>query len=434
MKASASVKNFKSQLSMSRNFAYRQIRKICAEIGPRPCGYEPETKAQEYIAGVVGDFADEVKTEEFSVHPKAFLGWTKIASVLVVIGVALLNLGYAAYAFIPAALALYCIVFEFLLYKEAIDFLYKKRTSRNVSAVYKAKGEVKRRIFIGGHIDSSYEWHSTYYGGAPLMFFVFIYAALGLGWVVIAAAVACAKGFAAPGIGGVTDMTVSVFNYIAYAFVPGEIMLFFFLGTHTPVMGANDNLTGVLSSAAVLQFLHDNDIRFENTEIVFLSTGGEEAGLRGAKAYAKAHGEEIRNSGVETCFLAIDTLRDYECFGVYKRDLTGLFKQSDDVCELVRTAGLMSGVEMQFSSIYAGASDAAAFGQAGIKSVCLAAMNPGPPRYYHTRLDTVERLEQKTIEKGIEMALNTVFLFDEQGLKEKYDLPGDNGESENADA
>ncbi|MBQ1551962.1 MAG: hypothetical protein IIZ66_00315, partial [Clostridia bacterium] len=86
MKASASVKNFKSQLSMSRNFAYRQIRKICAEIGPRPCGYEPETKAQEYIAGVVGNFADEVKTEEFSVHPKAFLGWTKIASVLVVIG------------------------------------------------------------------------------------------------------------------------------------------------------------------------------------------------------------------------------------------------------------------------------------------------------------------------------------------------------------
>ena len=48
-------------------------------------------------------------------------------------------------------------------------------------------------------------------------------------------------------------------------------------------------------------------------------------------------------------------------------------------------------------------------------------MNPGPPRYYHTRGDKADIMELKTIEKGIEIALHGVFLFDEKGLREKYD-------------
>ena len=64
--------------------------------------------------------------------------------------------------------------------------------------------------------------------------------------------------------------------------------------------------------------------------------------------------------------------------------------------------------------------NAAAMTQAGIPSGSFCAMYPGPPKYYHTRDDRVDILEPKTVEKCLEIALQTVFLFDEQGLKTAY--------------
>ena len=55
------------------------------------------------------------------------------------------------------------------------------------------------------------------------------------------------------------------------------------------------------------------------------------------------------------------------------------------------------------------------------KAVLLAAMDPAPARYYHTVNDTADNLDLHCIEKGIEVLLNTLFLFDEQGLKDKYE-------------
>ena len=47
--------------------------------------------------------------------------------------------------------------------------------------------------------------------------------------------------------------------------------------------------------AAVLKFMDDNDMRFENTEVVAFFSGSEEAGLRGAKAFAKEHKKELED-------------------------------------------------------------------------------------------------------------------------------------------
>ena len=47
-------------------------------------------------------------------------------------------------------------------------------------------------------------------------------------------------------------------------------------------------------------------------------------------------------------------------------------------------------------------------------------MNPGPPKYYHTRDDKADILIPKTVEKGLDICLQSLFLYDEQGLKESY--------------
>ena len=50
-----------------------------------------------------------------------------------------------------------------------LDPFFPKKTSHNVVAVRKPKGEVKRRIIFSGHSDSANEWRFTYYGGSKLL-------------------------------------------------------------------------------------------------------------------------------------------------------------------------------------------------------------------------------------------------------------------------
>jgi hypothetical protein len=54
--------------------------------------------------------------------------------------------------------------------------------------------------------------------------------------------------------------------------------------------------------------------------------------------------------------------------------------------------------------------------QAGVAAASFVAMDPSPARYYHTRLDTEDNLDPKTIEAGVKIALETTFLFDERGI------------------
>ena len=106
---------------------------------------------------------------------------------------------------------------------------------------------------------------------------------------------------------------------------------------------------------------------------------------------------------------------------IYARDMTGTVKMDPKVCSLVKKAGEYAGVDLPYSSVYVGASDGAAVQKLGIPAVTLAAMDPGPPRYYHTRGDTADNMDLKTVEKCLDIALNTLFIYDEQGLREDYE-------------
>ena len=119
-------------------------------------------------------------------------------------------------------------------------------------------------------------------------------------------------------------------------------------------------------------------------------------------------------------FMAVDTLHDYDYMGIYNKDMTGTVKLDKQAAGMVKKACENAGYDIPFASVFFGASDAAAAQQGGIKSVALAAMDPTPARYYHTRGDTADILDMKTIETGLKIMLETAFLFDEQGLRDEY--------------
>lgn len=411
MKAQDSVKNYPSALREMTNFSVRGIKKICKDVGPRPAGSEQEHEAQKLMAAELDGACDKVEIEPFDVHPGAFLGWILTDGIMMIAAIVLFFFGMSVISLVLSALSLIFAIVEFLLYKKMLDPFFPKKTSHNVVAVRKPKGEVKRRIIFSGHSDSANEWRFTYYGGSKLLVPIIGLSFVGilLGLVLNIWAIAAGHGFSIA-----EDGALNVLRYVFLAWIPILFVALFFENKKRPVMGANDNLTGCFISMAVVKYMQHHDIRFENTEVWVVLTGSEEAGLRGAKAFCKAHKDELGD--VETVFVGLDTIRDYDFMAIYSRDLTGTVKNDESACALVKGAAKQNGLDMPYKSVFFGATDAAAVTQSGMKAVSIAAMDPAPARYYHTRLDTADNLDIKTIEAVLGVALETAFLFDEKGL------------------
>ena len=423
MKAYESNAHYPSKVRECSNFAIREIKKVCKEVGPRPAGYEGEKKGQDYVEKLMTPIADEVKRESFTLSPKAFMSWVMIDGALALVAAILGILCFAnvvpqpletvlrIVSIVLVVVAVFFLIGEFLLYKKVLDPFFKKAESSNVICTRKASGETKRRIIIGGHMDTAYEWRYTYAGGPKLVTTVVVSAVLGL---LVTLGLSIAGLF-------VENKTAEIVMLIVQAvMIPALISVMFFVNWKLPVEGAADDLTGVFASMATLLYLKHNDIRFENTEVVAVSMGAEEEGLRGSKAFAEAHGKEYANDGVETVFVALDTLRDYDFMGIVTKDMTATVGLDKQACALMKKAAENADVPVKFTTTPLGSTDAAAMQQGGIKSVAFTSMDPAPARYYHTRDDNVKVLEMKTLEDSLKIVLETVFLFDEQGLKDSY--------------
>ena len=419
MLARESNANYPSRRREMTNYTLREVKRVCKEIGPRESGEESERKAQAYVAESMKNVADTVETEDFELHPKAFMGWVLVDVVLMVLSAVMLILSrfdavpelstvLNIAALVLSVLSIAFAVGEFLLYKPMLDPFFPKRRSCNVVCTRKAAGEMKRRIIFSGHIDSAYEWYFTHLGGGKLLTTMI---ALGIGAMVLNLILDIVSLFELP-----QGLHIAVLVLAFVSLVP-ILLCILFVNWKRVVPGANDNLTGVFASMAVLRYMAANDIRFQNTEVVAVSMGCEEAGLRGAKAFAKKHADA---DDVETVFVATDTLRDFDYMGVYNKDMTGTVRLDAKAAAMVKKASETAGYNLDYANVFFGSSDAAAIQQGGMKAVALAAMDPAPARYYHTRGDTADNLDPKTVEAGIDILLETAFLFDSEGLKESY--------------
>lgn len=416
MKASESIERYPQKIREYANYAFKNIKIVCKNFGPRPVGSEAEENAQGYMLGELSKYCDNAVRENFRCSDKAFMAWVPICAILLMAAAALFSFGIAAASLALVAVVLFLILGEFIFYKPILDVFFPKKTSGNVIGVRKAEGETKKRIILSGHTDSAYEWTFTYHGGRAAVLGVIVTAVLDV-VIFIASSIAYIIKYGAAGQSVWSAETHIAFKIIAvviYVTVPVLILAIGFSNFKRPVMGANDDLTGVFISIAAAKFLHDNNIRFKNTEVVVMCAGGEEAGLRGAKAYAKAH-KDMLGEACDTVFVGFDTIRELEFMKIYEKDMTGVVKNDRKVAELIQKAAAINGADVPIGTIELGSTDAAAMSQAGFRASSIVAMDPTPARYYHTRLDAEDNLSLAAIETGVKIALETVFLYDEQG-------------------
>lgn len=410
MNFSDTLNNAKSTLKDCTDFAVNGITNICKFYGPRPCGEESEQNAQFTMLEELREFSDEVRRETFKANPDAFMSFVPIAGSACIAASAVNLLGakknskaaLGSLALLGAGVS--SLVGEFLLYKKMLDPLFKEKESGNVIAVRKATGETKRRIIISGHTDSAPEWTYTYKLGSHGSVIVLVPAIAGLVYTAATSAAVL-----------MNKKSAKKMALGQAAFLPSYASLYKFTNSKKYVDGANDDLSGCYLAIAVMKYLHDNDISFENTEVVAMLAGGEECGLRGSKAFFEAH-PEYKNDGIETVFISADTVRDEDFMMIYEKDMTGMVKNDTRVCELLKNAAKKQGLDIPVGTIPLGSTDAAAASQAGIAAASIVAMDPSPADYYHTRRDTADILNPSCIEKFLGVMLEAIFDFDENGI------------------
>lgn len=386
------------------NYAIQTLVYIVGAVGPRHPGSLAELNAQKIMLADLRNYCDTVTQEAFSFHPKAFMGFIPICSFLMILAVLCYNFNYRWISFICTSISLSLFIGEFLMYKEFCDFLFPTGNSANVIGVIHAAKEVKRVAIFNGHTDSMWQWSYNYIGGGHLLIFVIVGVLVGL-FVFEILQIIFFKEY---------QNWISILQLV---FLPFYVGIAYFTNFSICVEGANDNLTGCVTAMAVAKYLKDSNIRFDHTEVRIILTGCEEAGLRGAKRYAEAHPyAEQSKDGVEIAFFCFDTIRDLDSFAVYNKDMTGTVAHDMRVCEIMKRAALLGGLDIPYAVLFCGATDAAAMTQAGFPSGTVAALNPTPADYYHTVRDSIQNLEPRAVGHSIDIAMGSLFIFDEEGL------------------
>ena len=389
-----------------------EITHIIKTCGKRDPGSEGEKASCEYMAEVLKKDCgcEDVQLESYEVAPRAFYGWIYFTMTFVLLAIA--SFFFIPVLAIPLIIAGFAIVIiQFGFYKKLLDPLFKKKTSHNVTAIKKCTGEVKRRIIFNGHPDATWEWPVNYaLGGVGFEGHAIIAIGGALFYLVISV-MRTAKVGLAPSMPDPSDPIVKA-GLIGLILVPFMVGLYFMVNYKRVVDGANDNLTGCYMGIAVLKYLKDEGIELENTEIGVVLTGSEEIGLRGSKAWAEAHKGEFQD--VPTFFYAFDTINDPKYLMSNYRDLNGTVKSDAELADLFYEAAQEVGVPCKKGWIppLGGAVDAAGFTQGGFRAAGVTGLNHKLERYYHTRLDSYDNMNEDGIANCFAATVKTLEMFD----------------------
>ncbi len=391
-------------ISEATCYVLKQTRHVIETFGPRTPGSPAEREAQGYVAECLEAIgADEIQRESFPVAAKAFMGFQPATGIF-------LLLSAGVYWLLPL-LALFLSVFgfmitwfEFVHYRLFLDRFFPKSDSENVYARWSPEKETKRRIILNGHIDAAFEWRYNYRWPKAFPWLV----RYGLTGLVATPLIQVAGVF-----GYWLWPDSGAFFYMGIAqllFVPSFILTFFYTDFSRTVPGANDNLSGVFIALGVAKALREAGVVMEHTELACLITGSEEAGIRGAKAWAAKHRGDFED--YETVILTLDTLHDVKHMTVFEHDLNGTVHNDGPFSELVQRAAAAKGYDIPRASIPLGSTDAAAFSQAGLTATALCAMDPAPADFYHTRRDNWDNMNSAGIAAAIGVVEEVIRMVD----------------------
>jgi aminopeptidase YwaD len=345
------------------------------------------------------------RIEAFSTHPSAFGRFYQVDALIYLVGLVLMLLDQP----LPAALILTAMILgaglEFGYYMELYDWLYPRVECHNVTAVLEPRGAATRQLIFSGHHDAAQELKflkgsQKLYGLKILVPDCFRMLSAVVAWVWW---VGLAATGSAPGFIGAAKILLIVGIYFVFTK--------FFLFTKNVTPGAGDNL---IASAMLVELaehfrdpLREGRSVLEHTRLVFASFDAEESGLRGSRAWVRAHRGELQ--ALPTAALNIDSIYNLRDLQFLTTDLNSHVRLDKTLAESCVDAAHELGYPaatavMRFGG---GGTDAAELAKAGVHATTMIAMSTRLVRdglVYHTMQDTVEAVEPQAVEACLAVA------------------------------
>jgi putative aminopeptidase FrvX len=147
--------------------------------------------------------------------------------------------------------------------------------------------------------------------------------------------------------------------------------------------------------------------------VVLLATGCEEAGLRGAKRFARQHAAELWQT--PTFGLFLDGIYDERWLGVVRREYSTGARYDEQLAALACDVAALRGWEVKSQKIPIGGTDAAAFSRIGVPAVTLVGMDcQSLVENYHTRLDTLDRVRPEGLARMLQIVVDMLERLDRE--------------------
>ena len=405
------LKNIINKKGEYADYMLKEITHICKDMDKRDPGSKGEKQACEYMADVLKNECgcERADVESFKENPGSFFGWIYFTITFVLAAIVLFFFCPIISALL-IVLGLAIVLLEFGFYKKCVDRFFPEKTGHNVTAVKKCSGEVKRRIFFNGHPDAAWEWPVNYALGGVGFETHAIICGIGAVYYLVLSILATVKNAAFGMIGSDTNLfKMALWGLI---FVPFLVGLYWMWNEKRIVDGANDNLSGCYMGIAVLKALADEGITLENTEVGVILSGSEEAGLRGSKAWCEAHKGEFDD--VPTIILSYDTIHDPKYLMTNYRDLNGTVKVDKAVSDLFMESAADLNIPCKKGWVppLGGATDSAAFAQAGFRATGITGLNHKLEDYYHTRRDTYDNMNLQGLADCFAISVKALEKFD----------------------
>lgn len=391
-----------------RDYAYDLIKKVLDEIGPRPSCSEAERKLGRLLVREWMPICDAVAVESFTCSPGAFLGFYPL-SVLAYFAAVILYWLYPPASPAMAAVSFSLVFFEFVCYREFVDWLFPRKKGWNVTGVIRPGGEAKQRVIVSAHQDSAYEFRHWYHlGTASVVLLVLAVAAILL---ILGGSIAVTVAW----FGGSEEAMAYTAVGIAAIVLAPVVGVFLFFKSDRAVPGAMDDMAGVAVVSGLARYLDDarSGAGFfpQSTEVVLLATSAEEAGLRGAKRYVKKHRSQMKEK--QTYGILLDMIHDERLLKVTSGELCTRARHDAYLVRLAQEVAASHGWPIRRRWAPLGASDASAFSVKGISATLLSCSDFSrlAPNY-HTRHDTLEHIRPQSLSVSLQMVIDMIERLD----------------------
>ena len=407
--------SYKETIHAHTQTALENTKLITSKWSSRLAGSQSCLETADHLIKELNSFCDKVEHQDFEVRPGAFLGYIRINISLYFLALILLVFQQITWAVALSSLSVIITVLQFFIYWEFVDFLFPKKTGRNIIASIEPIKEVKQNIIVSAHHDSAHifnflednplTFNKKVRLGLSSMILMFLFS-----WLLLLVS------FFGFSVNILHWILIGILTILS-AFV---FRLWFFYDSKKGTPGAGDNMICVAIAMEIASYfasLKKQDKGLIHTRVTIASWDAEEAGLRGARSYVKTHNEELDQ--IKTYNFNLECMYDHTELNFLTSDLNNFVSLSKEMAD----HGVMIGTQLGYDvstkefPLLAGGTDAAEFAKVGIEATTLSAMswtNRTKDSAYHTTRDTIDAVDPEAVKRSIDIGIQYILEKDKE--------------------